>query len=98
MFHLRPIGTERDDFLYRAYPKDWTVARKPKIGPPKVKKKNAMVGLTRYVRNFLINCFWGIICGGSRCRERARRQVFVCAKTRRYVLWRRFGTCMFVLS
>lgn len=38
MFHLRPVGAETEDFLFRAYPKDWTVARKPKIGPPKVHK------------------------------------------------------------
>ncbi|CAM9900157.1 unnamed protein product [Scytosiphon promiscuus] len=36
MFHLRPVAAENEDFLYRAYPKDWTVARKPKLGPPKV--------------------------------------------------------------
>ncbi|CAM9339966.1 unnamed protein product [Laminaria digitata] len=36
MFHLRPVAAETEDFLYRAYPKDWTVARKPKLGPPKV--------------------------------------------------------------
>ncbi|CAM9986338.1 unnamed protein product [Discosporangium mesarthrocarpum] len=36
VFHLRPLGTETNDFVFRAYPKDWTVARKPKIGPPKV--------------------------------------------------------------
>ncbi|CAN0290514.1 unnamed protein product [Ascophyllum nodosum] len=36
MFHLRPVGMGTEDFLFRAYPKDWTVARKPKIGPPKV--------------------------------------------------------------
>ncbi|CAM9179683.1 unnamed protein product [Choristocarpus tenellus] len=35
-FQLRPLGTETNDFVFRAYPKDWTVARKPKIGPPKV--------------------------------------------------------------
>lgn len=37
MFHLRPVAAENEDFLYRAYPKDWTVARKPKLGPPKVR-------------------------------------------------------------
>lgn len=37
MFHLRPVGAETEDFLYRAYPKDWTVARKPKLGPPKAR-------------------------------------------------------------
>ncbi|CAN0073945.1 unnamed protein product, partial [Hapterophycus canaliculatus] len=39
MFHLRPVAAENEDFLYRAYPKDWTVARKPKLGPPKVRRK-----------------------------------------------------------
>ena len=37
MFHLRPVAAENEDFLYRAYPKDWTVARKPKLGPPKAR-------------------------------------------------------------
>lgn len=37
MFHLRPVGTDNDDFVYRTYPKDWTIARKPKIGPPKAR-------------------------------------------------------------
>lgn len=41
MFHLRPVAAENEDFLYRAYPKDWTVARKPKIGPPKARWSNA---------------------------------------------------------
>lgn len=40
MFHLRPVAAENEDFLYRAYPKDWTVARKPKLGPPKVRRKD----------------------------------------------------------
>lgn len=37
MFHLRPVAAENEDFLYRAYPKDWTIARKPKLGPPKAR-------------------------------------------------------------
>ena len=41
MFHLRPVGMGTEDFLFRAYPKDWTVARKPKIGPPKVRIQRA---------------------------------------------------------
>eukprot|EP00903_Cladosiphon_okamuranus_P018194 g16737.t1 len=36
MFHLRPVAAENEDFLYRAFPNDWTIARKPKLGPPKV--------------------------------------------------------------
>lgn len=39
MFHLRPVAAENEDFLYRAYPKDWTVARKPKLGPPKARRE-----------------------------------------------------------
>lgn len=44
MFHLRPVAAENEDFLYRAYPKDWTVARKPKIGPPKVTGRRGRKG------------------------------------------------------
>lgn len=44
MFHLRPVAAENEDFLYRAYPKDWTVARKPKLGPPKARSSADKVG------------------------------------------------------
>lgn len=55
MFHLRPVAAENEDFLYRAYPKDWTVARKPKLGPPKARsnadKTNRRLWLcTRHAR------------------------------------------------
>eukprot|EP00611_Tribonema_gayanum_P000806 TRINITY_DN105_c0_g1_i1.p1 TRINITY_DN105_c0_g1~~TRINITY_DN105_c0_g1_i1.p1 ORF type:complete len:261 (-),score=52.79 TRINITY_DN105_c0_g1_i1:502-1284(-) len=37
VFYLRAIGdASNDELLYRSYPKAWTLARKPKVGPPKV--------------------------------------------------------------
>ncbi|CAM9361010.1 unnamed protein product [Phaeothamnion confervicola] len=39
VFHLSPLGREGDEsesFVYRAFPAGWTIARKPKLGPPKV--------------------------------------------------------------
>ncbi len=66
MFHLRPVAAENEDFLYRAYPKDWTVARKPKLGPPKV-RGGLLVGWG--VRNVVV--FPGIVSCPRCCTGRA---------------------------
>jgi Domain of unknown function (DUF1995) len=40
VFHLKPVAEgDANRFLYRAYPNDWTVSVKPKIGPPKALKQ-----------------------------------------------------------
>lgn len=43
VFHLRPLSSSggsggADDLLHRAYPRGWTIARKPAVGAPKVLK------------------------------------------------------------
>ena len=100
MFHLRPVAAENEDFLYRAYPKDWTVARKPKLGPPKARldaeKKTAALHTATAGRRIqsVVLCFFVlelntfVLCKRDMlCTVRAIRRCERAAVTRTDIFW-----------